>query len=197
MGEECDFHGWPRLATILPGTVLYHHPDRIGTRLITNDKDTTTIEQETLPFGTLIAGNSPDPVNPIFTSYDRSAATGLDHAVNREFNPGRSFLQPDPIGMSSARVQSPQTLNLYSYVANDPVNRIDPVGLGDDLGSHGQLVFEAGPENNSDSTNSNSGSDQYDGGLGETIIVVGKRKKQGGSLGAGDLSSLGACGASS
>jgi RHS repeat-associated protein len=127
--KSAIFIGGRRLATILPGTVLYHHPDRIGTRLITNDKDNTTIYQETLPFGTVIAGNSPDPVNPIFTSYDRSAATGLDHAVNREFNPGQSFTQPDPLGVSAASLGAPQSLNLYAYAGNDPVNNTDPSGL--------------------------------------------------------------------
>jgi hypothetical protein len=39
------------------------------------------------------------------------------------------FLTPDPIGLKSARLELPQSLNRYSYVLNDPVNSVDPSGL--------------------------------------------------------------------
>jgi hypothetical protein len=35
-------------------------------------------------------------------------------------------MQPDPIGGS---ISSPQSLNRYAYTSNDPVNRVDPLGL--------------------------------------------------------------------
>lgn len=31
-----------------------------------------------------------------------------------------------PLGMSAASLADPQTLKMYSYVGNDPVNRVDP-----------------------------------------------------------------------
>lgn len=37
-------------------------------------------------------------------------------------------MQPDPIGLNSANLRRPQTLNRYSYVQNDPVNFVDPSG---------------------------------------------------------------------
>lgn len=40
------------------------------------------------------------------------------------------MLTVDPIGMSSVTLSDPQTLNLYAYCANDPINSIDPSGLG-------------------------------------------------------------------
>ncbi|CAN5217781.1 hypothetical protein BH20ACI2_BH20ACI2_05460 [soil metagenome] len=65
-----------------------------------------------------------------FTSYERSARTGLDYAVNRTFDSKQGrFTQVDPIGMKSVDLNAPQTLNLYAYCANDPVNRTDPNGL--------------------------------------------------------------------
>jgi RHS repeat-associated protein len=120
------------LATFQPGLpgelVDYHHPDRLGTRLITNSTNNTTIEQTTLPFGSLIPGEPKHPVNPIFTTYDRSAITGVDYAVNRYYNLGR-FTQADPAGISSAGMMNPQSLNLYTYALNNPINLTDPDGL--------------------------------------------------------------------
>jgi len=56
--------------------------------------------------------------------------TGLDYAINRHYDSlqGR-FTQVDPIGMKSVDLKNPQTLNLYAYCANDPINHTDPDGL--------------------------------------------------------------------
>lgn len=63
-------------------------------------------------------------------SYDRSDATGLDYAVNRFYSSQQGrFAQVDPIGMAAVSLGNPQSLNLYSYVQNDPVNFVDPSGL--------------------------------------------------------------------
>ncbi len=108
----------------------FHHPDRLGTRLVTNASDGSSGgEQENLPFGTAlgvgITGNQRR-----FTSYDRSTTTKLDYAVNRTYNAGLGrFTQVDPIGMSAASPGDPQSLNLYAYCQNDPINHVDPDGL--------------------------------------------------------------------
>jgi RHS repeat-associated protein len=109
--------------------VHYHHPDRLGTRLVTNNADTTYFEQVGLPFGTPLDAESTGATNRRFTSYDRSATTGLDYAVNRHYDSKQGrFTQPDPLGLSSASLADPQSLNMYSYVGNDPMNRVDPDG---------------------------------------------------------------------
>lgn len=112
-------------------TLQFHHPDRLGTRLVTNPANGSSFEQTTLPFGTALASESTGSTNRRFTSYDRSLTTGLDYAVNRFYdsNQGR-FTQVDPIGMKSVDLSNPQTLNLYAYCANDPINSVDPDGLG-------------------------------------------------------------------
>ncbi len=38
-------------------------------------------------------------------------------------------MQPDPLGLGAADATNPQSLNLYSYVQNDPMNFVDPSGL--------------------------------------------------------------------
>ncbi|MCV5111755.1 RHS repeat-associated core domain-containing protein, partial [Escherichia coli] len=57
-------------------------------------------------------------------------ATGLDYAINRTYDSklGR-FMQVDPIGMQAISLASPQTLNMYAYCGNDPINHVDPSGL--------------------------------------------------------------------
>lgn len=121
------------LATEAPnGTgeiVRYHHPDRLGTKLVTNNIDTTSFSQENLPFGTALTAESTDASNRRFTSYERSNTTGLDYAINRQYDSRQGrFTQPDPLGIAAASLTDPQSLNMYSYVGNDPVNRIDPDG---------------------------------------------------------------------
>jgi RHS repeat-associated protein len=109
--------------------VQYHHPDRLGVRMITNNLDNNTREQTTLPFGTLLPGTSPNPVNPIFTDYDRSPVTGSDYAVHRTYDPQERFTQVDPAEVRAMSPTRPQSLNLYAYVNNDPINATDIFGL--------------------------------------------------------------------
>jgi RHS repeat-associated protein len=110
--------------------VQYHHSDRLGTRLITNNKDNNVSRQETLAFGTSWDEGSYGATSRRFTSYDRNTQTGLDYAVNRHYDPRQGrFTQVDPIGMAAATLTDPQSLNMYSYVGNDPINRVDPDGL--------------------------------------------------------------------
>ncbi len=124
------------LSTITPNgttseTTEYNHPDHLGTRLITNQQTGSSVEQATLPFGTALNSESTRINNPKrFTSYERSVSTGLDYAINRSYDSklGR-FTQVDPIRMGAATLHVPQTLNLYNYCGNDPINRTDSIGL--------------------------------------------------------------------
>lgn len=111
--------------------VQYHHPDRLSTKLVTNNLDTSSFTQGNLPFGTALEAEATGvgTTNRRFTSYDRSVTTGLDYAINRHYDPRQGrFTQPDPLGMAAASLADPQSLNMYSYVGNDPVNRVDPDG---------------------------------------------------------------------
>lgn len=133
------------------GTVLtqFQHPDRLGTRLTTDTSGTVLSENVNLPFGAsmpnaialngsgqptqgegYLPSGASQSTKKRFTSYDRSVMTGLDYAVNRHYSSmqGR-FTQIDPIEMTAANLTDPQTLNLYSYCSNDPINLTDPDGL--------------------------------------------------------------------
>jgi RHS repeat-associated protein len=122
------------LATDAAGGVKYHHPDPLGTRLVTNTSGAVVSEQVGLPYGNTIWAESSNlnqsDSKRRFTSYDRSETTKLDYAVNRHYSPAQGrFTQVDPIGMSAVSLTDPQSLNLYAYCANDPVNHTDPDGL--------------------------------------------------------------------
>lgn len=122
------------LSTVTPSGqgefIEYNHPDRLGTRLISNPHDGTSFEQATLPFGNVLASEATGTINRTFTSYDRNGRTGLDYAINRTYDSSQGrFTQVDPIGMRAVSLITPQTLNLYSYCANDPINHLDPDGL--------------------------------------------------------------------
>ena len=111
--------------------IEYNHPDALGTRLVSNAQTGAVSENINLPFGNQIQNESTNTTNKRkFTSYDRSAVTGLDYAQNRTYDSKQGrFTQPDPIGMSASSLMNPQSLNLYAYCGNDPINHTDPTGL--------------------------------------------------------------------
>ncbi len=127
------------LATEAPLTtstteIKYQHPDRLGTRLVTSSTSAVVSENISLPFGATISGESLNLAGSAskkrFTSYDRSDTTKLDYALNRHYSSAQGrFTQVDPIGMSATSLGNPQSLNLYAYCGNDPINQIDPDGL--------------------------------------------------------------------
>ena len=127
--------GDSQLSTVTPNgaggeTTEYNHPDRLGIKLVTNQQNGTSYEQVHLPFGKDLSGESSGATSKRFTNYERSQQTGLDYAINRTYDSKQGrFTQVDPIGMSAVSLDAPQTLNLYSYCGNDPINYTDPNGL--------------------------------------------------------------------
>ena len=68
-----------------------------------------------------------------FTGKERDAETGLDYFGARYFSAAQGrFTSPDwsekPQPVPYADLADPQTLNLYSYVRNNPLSRADPDG---------------------------------------------------------------------
>jgi RHS repeat-associated protein len=111
-------------------TLRYHHPDHLGTRVDTDTNGSWTRKFGHFPFGESwyedVQGNGA-PSKLKFTSYERDSESGLDQAMFRYESPrlGR-FMSADPL---AGRLPNPQSLNRYSYVLNNPVNLIDPLGL--------------------------------------------------------------------
>ena len=107
--------------------------DVVGTRRAQTDSAGVTEQDcQSLPFGDQLqcTQNLVAPTEHHFTGKERDAESGLDYFEARYYssNMGR-FSSPDPSGMASANPDNPQSLNLYSYVLNNPLIYIDPTGL--------------------------------------------------------------------
>jgi RHS repeat-associated protein len=70
------------------------------------------------------------PSRSHFTGKEHDQESGNDYFGARYYasSMGR-FLSPDPSGLDFANPRNPQSLNLYSYVRNNPLGHIDPTGL--------------------------------------------------------------------
>jgi len=113
-------------------TTYFIHTDHLGsTRVVTNLSGGVFDSLDYLPFGEQIAGDT--GTTHKFTGKERDAESGLDEFGARYDSStlGR-FMTPDwaakPTTVPYASFGDPQTLNLYSYVENAPVNRADADG---------------------------------------------------------------------
>ncbi|MGA2436670.1 MAG: RHS repeat-associated core domain-containing protein, partial [Bryobacteraceae bacterium] len=84
-----------------------------------------------------------DPLNPKFTGKVRDNETGLDFMEARYFSSAEGrFTIPDWSAKEEpvpyAKLEDPQSLNLYTYVRNNPLSRFDPDGHCDS-GGHADL----------------------------------------------------------
>jgi RHS repeat-associated protein len=122
--------------------------DRLSVRLLMGDGQGSSYgiqgRQAHLPFGEdLNTSGTTDKHR--FTSYERDTESGLDYAVNRGFSPvlGR-FQSSDPYKPGTGLID-PQSWNRFSYAANDPINRIDRLGLFREelVNFFGQILYYA------------------------------------------------------
>jgi len=115
------------LAAVLSnGSSTYIHSDHLSARLLTNDGGSMVGQQGHYPFGE--SWYAQDTTTKWeFTSYERDPESANDYAISR-YNVSRlgRFTSPDRLGGS---ISNPQSLNRFSYVMNDPLNAIDPIGL--------------------------------------------------------------------
>jgi len=114
-----------RMAMVSDGMLYFFHNNYLGTPvLMTDDTGTVVWEADYKPFGEANVNPNSEVVNNFrFAGQYFDEETGLHYNYFRYYDPkaGR-YLAPDPIGLEGG-------INLFVYVLNDPVNKIDPLGL--------------------------------------------------------------------
>jgi len=122
---EYFYLGDQPLAMIRPGEALYYyHNDHLGTpQVLTDDTGTIAWKAVYSPFGEAVVSiqTVENPFRFPGQYYDQE--TGLHYNWNRYYDPktGR-YITPDPIGLGGG-------INLFVYVANNPIGSVDPLGL--------------------------------------------------------------------
>jgi RHS repeat-associated protein len=128
---EYIYAGGQRVATIASSAINYYYADHLSVRSSADSTGTVTRTYGHFPFGeTWYETGTPDKWK--FTTYERDADSegGLDYANARfDFTYIGRFMSLDPL---SGSVLTPQSLNHYAYVNNDPVNLTDPSGQSAD-----------------------------------------------------------------
>ncbi len=111
-------------------TSYFIHSDHLGTpRRVTDQAQTIVWRWDSRPFGDSPANEDPDgdftkfTLNLRFPGQYYDAESGLHYNYFRTYDPGTGrYLESDPIGLDGG-------LNVFAYVANAPVQFIDPRGL--------------------------------------------------------------------
>lgn len=124
-----------------PSGTQYVFSDHQGTpRVITNNEGGVIARNDYLPFGEDLLNNvglrastpgygGSGAARQKYAAMEVNEATGMAHTLWRQYDAysGR-WTAADPY-RGSMSADSPQSLNRYSYVENDPVNKVDPSGL--------------------------------------------------------------------
>ncbi len=122
--REYIYSGGHLVAKVEGGAAKYYLQDHLNHRLLTDAAGSVISQVGSYPYGeNWYQGTD----KWAFTNYERDPETGNDYADLRYYSNriGR-FAQSDKFaGVTS----DPQSLNSYSYVRNDPVNLVDPLGL--------------------------------------------------------------------
>src|SRR5262249_17015057 len=118
------------VAKIVGGSTSYFLSDRLSLRLTLDGAGNVLGRQAHLPFGEDFAETGQQDKHH-FISYEADPETGQNYAVNRfcTASVGR-FMSSDPYRQSGYGAD-PQSWNRYAYTRDDPINKVDELGLDD------------------------------------------------------------------
>jgi RHS repeat-associated protein len=120
------------VATPINAKISYLTSDHLGSPRVNTDATGQVIARHDYqPFGEEIqrANYGADSTRQKFTGQQKDNETALDYFKARYFSSAQGrFTSPDPITITPYRLVTPQALNGYSYVANNPLKFTDPTG---------------------------------------------------------------------
>jgi RHS repeat-associated protein len=135
--EEYVFFGGKRVARRdnPSNAVHYYFSDHLGSTDLITDATGATIQEESdyYPYGGEIAITNGDPNTYKFTGKERDGESSLDNFGARYYSSASArFVTPDWAAKATtvpyANFGNPQSLNLFSYVQNNPTTTADPDG---------------------------------------------------------------------
>jgi len=151
MSEERDGTGGTVVRRFFPqgesvvgaGTTnLFYTRDHLGSiREMLDISGTVQARYDYDVFGQRTALTENIPASFGFTGHYTHRPTGLYLAMLRAYDPRLDrWLSRDPLGMMA----SAGSVNLYAYVGNDPLNRVDPFGDRDKIDSVADFIYGVG-----------------------------------------------------
>ncbi len=110
--------------TVQPANLLYVHADHLGSpQKLTDTTQATVWDGVFDPFGEEVALTGLAAMPMRFPGQYADDETGFSYNYFRDYDPSLArYVQSDPIGLKGG-------MNLYRYVAGNPLNRIDFFGL--------------------------------------------------------------------
>jgi RHS repeat-associated protein len=107
--------------------------DDLGTaRIVATPASYNTVtfsDSDYSPYGIELPISGADSNHYKFTGKERDTESGLDNFGKRYYGSSMGrFMTTDPVVITTERLMNPQQLNLYAYVANNPLRFIDPTG---------------------------------------------------------------------
>jgi RHS repeat-associated protein len=140
-------------STRMACTLCYLKADHLGSiRMLTDASGTVKSLHDYLPFGEEIPSGTGgrdttwahlDPTQK-FTGQERDAETGLDFFGARYFSGAQGRMTSPDEPLVDQRTSDPQSWNLYSYVRNNPLSRVDPNGqkCRRSVGQNGETIVQ-------------------------------------------------------
>ena len=129
--SEYIFFGGARIARRdASGNVFYYLADHLGSsrEIVQAGQTTACYDADFYPFGGERAYTNSCQQNYKFTGKERDPESGLDNFEARYYGSSIArFTSPDDpfVGW---QLNDPQSLNLYAYVQDNPINDVDPTG---------------------------------------------------------------------
>jgi RHS repeat-associated protein len=121
------FGGSDRIVSIVGTNTRYYHTDHLRSSSVITDQNGISVQAlYYYPYGEIHSNIGSDLTKYKFTGQEWDAETGLYYYGARYYDPKLGkFITPDTIVPDFS---APQTLNRYSYCANNPILYTDPSG---------------------------------------------------------------------